>query len=181
MLGGCAKSTPTAGPTQTAEVGSVSVQRYADTLCTSLAVVQSVATDRPSASGAGLVGVKDQAVVRLRGLLGAVDGLLFKLHDVGIPDVDGGATASSAIHDAFTQVRDTFQRALDETGSLRTGNRAAFNRSMAAIASTTQSALDAAGESLRHLDAPALDEAVASSRACTDVFVAIPPSTPATS
>jgi hypothetical protein len=89
-----------------------------------------------------------------------------KLKAAGTPNVSNGKTISTAIVNAFNQLKAALQQAQSQTNNLPTNSAAAFKAAAQTLGTSIQTSVGAIGSSLNGLKSPELEKAAKSVAAC---------------
>ena len=89
-----------------------------------------------------------------------------KLKAAGTPNISNGKTISTAIVNAFNQLKTALQQAQSQTNNLPTNSAAAFKAAAQTLGTSIQTSVGAIGASLNGLKSPELEKAAKSVPEC---------------
>ena len=170
-----------------AKANTVSADKYATSLCTSL----STWTSDINAASSGLstklgkvkngTDAKKVVVSFLQSTVTRTDKLIKQIDTGGVPKTKNGASFAKALHDGLCKARGLFQTAANDGKKLPTSTPSAFNQAMSKISTGLQQGSTDIAAALTTAStqqpSPELTAAFSSNAACTKLGSSAPTST----
>jgi hypothetical protein len=149
----------------------VSPAAYVKSICQAIGPFEKDVQSRSSALNLSSISSATQGKKALQDFLAAIvadtDKAVGKLKSAGAPDISNGKQVSSAIVNAFTQVKTALSQAESQAGNLPTTTPQAFKTAAQALGGGIRSSMSSIGSSLTGLKSPALESAAKKEPACT--------------
>jgi hypothetical protein len=180
--GGDGSSTPSSGDTTGGEtsggsepVGSSSAEEYATGACTAINDWITSITTRASglaveqtdpAAGQGFM------LEFLDGVITDTDAMITEVEALGVPDVEDGEAASTALLGALSQVRDLYQGLRDSVADLDTSDPTAFATALSELTTGLDSGSGDVGSALDEFQNGDLAAAFQATPACAELAAA---------
>lgn len=150
---------------------TVSVDEYADEVCSALSAWVTDIQDRAATITEGIdPGDAAAGKERLEEFIGdTVDGtdeLIASVEAAGVPDTDGGEEAAEQIQSGLEQVKSILEDAQDQIGDLPTDDPQAFGQGAQEIATSLQEATGEAAGAIDSANSEELTEAFGNNENC---------------
>jgi hypothetical protein len=175
LAGACGGSdsstTPTSGETSGGSVpeGSSSAEEYATGTCTAISgwidAITARASDLSDVPPDATAG-QEVMLDFLDGVLDDTDSMISEVEGLGVPDVDEGEAASTALLSALNQVRDLYQGLRDSVADLDTSDPTAFGAALTELSTGLDSGSGDVGSALEQFQGGDLAATFQATPAC---------------
>ena len=151
---------------------SVSVDDYANDLCTALRGWAQELRDNQAALQAGAQpdeppeSARDALQEFVDGAASATDDLVEEVEDSGRPETEGGDDVADAFQSALEDTRAELEKAQDEVTDLPTGDPQEYRAAVDDFVTELRSTLEGFDEHFQDVDAPELEKALDDASAC---------------
>ena len=151
---------------------TVSAEAYAAGVCGALNDWQAAIQARSTSLTEGLSEDtspeegKDLLATFLDDVLSETETMVSAVEDAGVPDVDNGEEASSALQDSLDAARTALQEARDQVDDLPTDSPEGFQTAATTLGATISTSLGSIGGEIEDIDAPDLEDAFNNDEDC---------------
>ena len=161
------------GSSSSSPAGTVSAAAYVKSVCGAVGPFERDIQSRSSALNLSSIKSAAQGKQALEGFLGAVatdtQKAVGELKSAGTPAVSNGASISSAIVGAFTNLSTALGKAAVSARGLPTGSAAAFRQGAVALGTEVRASMGSIGAGLSGLRNAQLEAAAHKEPACTSI------------